>query len=276
MFKTSVQYALLGALRYVNVVYVQCGFCPSDLEDLAERRVRDDLLEAYPFMVVVFALLKYGPAREALHAVWARRRRPKVNKPFVLYELIGGMIAYLRNVTMNPWTRHCGKGISRSHGWNVWIKAVGVAKLASNSEADSAGQHGHNNIGAGGQAHIINNYTLQMGNRLSRVMALGGVVEAIRAFPPRTVFDYARAVQCVQQAMVQQHLCHQMKVWSCSVKWLARAIIITEMRAQGIRQDCKRGRWKLAPQWHGGPKQHNGMTRMVGLIAWAAAIAAIL
>lgn len=119
-------------VRVRTLLAVFAGVMPADLEDYVMRYPSIiKLFQGEPSLVVIAAMWKYGPARDALAAAWLSMQScPSGSSPaaatrdraLLLYRVLVKAVKLLHGVDMAIWVANVGRGVTHHQGWLAWCQ----------------------------------------------------------------------------------------------------------------------------------------------------------
>jgi hypothetical protein len=127
--------------RTRTLLSVWSSLLPADLEDFVLRYpVMVKMFSQEPALVVISAMWKFGPARDALATAWCTVRRSAKHgsistvggltsagpanrvRALRLYSVLVEAVKLLSHVDMSMWAINAGKNVSHHQGWLAWCQ----------------------------------------------------------------------------------------------------------------------------------------------------------
>lgn len=119
--------------RLRTLLAVMSGVLPADLEDFVVRYPNTvKLFQAEPALVVISAMWKFGPARDALATAWQLTPRcpsglspaalPTRERTAHLHKVLVKAVKLLHGVDMPAWAANVGRSVTHHQGWLAWCQ----------------------------------------------------------------------------------------------------------------------------------------------------------
>jgi len=168
--------------QFMRLWPIYQGTVPGDLQDMIDRREHDpSLYTSFPVLSLVGALLKYGPARDAMDVAARMHVVPDGDVTVHnLYALLEHTARNLDNVDMQVWSTNCGKGVSFHSGFAPWLGRLGLIK-----KVEGLPRRGSTvALGQQGLLYSVQPLGGKLEERLSAVVDAGAVIRAVQLRPP--------------------------------------------------------------------------------------------
>ena len=135
------RYAVL--IRFKTLLSVMSCLLPADLEDFVTRYSTSvNLFRNEPDLVVISAMWKFGPARDALAQAWQAAASPNGGLTPLepesqarlahLHHVLVQAVNILNGVHMATWAANAGKGVAHHQGWLAWCQLrVPIIRVAT-------------------------------------------------------------------------------------------------------------------------------------------------
>lgn len=218
---------LVSLLRFVSKVYRGCK--PGDLEDFMLKR------PGVPcHLLVPLAGAKYAPARSLLLKVASEAGQARANNVAKLYNVLKTYAARLSAARLDPemslWVFHYSRGVSRSSGPVVHLRALKVISFAADT--------GNLDMGNSGSPYELNTLA-EAESRMEACHRLGGLIAMHQAAPPSTLGAWCRTAS-VFAAQYREAFAAGQGSTDYLPSWFARALLSQDgpLAVQEIAYRC--------------------------------------